>query len=360
MFCKSCGQQFNDNDKFCSKCGINKDLESSEKETAATRSDNTHQMSGLKQPVSLNTKRQLTIFGIIIAILMIVFFTICTFNDSAIFNEVKAKFTNGTGKQEIAVENLVLSKENYNLGLKQFNDKKYLEALDSLNKVIKEDKGSYNDAQDKINQCRKLYSDANFTSGAQLTTPSSSASTSSTPAEPSTTTATTETSPTPSPSAVNDYQNLKTRVDSLNQQVKINPNDIGLQQDLGNAYYDLASVAQQVALTEAKGYFNQAILHYQNVLKTKKDINVMTDLATAAFYAGQSDLADKTFKEALALQPDFEQALFNYGVFLSEVKKDYLAAISVWQKALDKNPKGPNADKILQLINQTKGMQDAK
>lgn len=161
-------------------------------------------------------------------------------------------------------------------------------------------------------------------------------------------------------SPANDYKNFKARVDNLNEQVKINPNDIGLQQDLGNAYYDLALAAQQIAPTEAKEDFNQAIIHYQNVLKTKKDINVLTDMATAAFYGEQSDLADKTFKEALALQPDFEQALFNYGVFLSEVKQDYPAAISIWQKALDKNPKGPNADKFQQLITQTKGMQDAK
>ncbi|MFZ3101468.1 MAG: hypothetical protein WA131_00825 [Desulfitobacteriaceae bacterium] len=161
-------------------------------------------------------------------------------------------------------------------------------------------------------------------------------------------------------SPANDYKNFKARVDNLNQQVKINPNDLGLQQDLGNAYYDLASAAQQIAPTAAKEDYNQAIIHYQNVLKTKQDINVLTDMATAAFYGEQSDLADKTFKEALALQPDFEQAMFNYGVFLSEVKQDYPAAISIWQKALDKNPKGLNADKFKQLITQTQGMQKAK
>ncbi len=161
-------------------------------------------------------------------------------------------------------------------------------------------------------------------------------------------------------SPANDYNNYKSRVDNLNQLVKTNPNDIGLQQDLGNAYYDLASVAQQIAPSEAKEDYNQAILHYQNVLKTKKDINVLTDMATAAFYGEQSDLADKTFKEALALQPDFEQALFNYGVFLTEVKQDYPTAISMWQKALDKNPKGPNAEKFNQLITQVKGLQETK
>ncbi|MHB8126311.1 MAG: tetratricopeptide repeat protein [Desulfitobacteriaceae bacterium] len=160
-------------------------------------------------------------------------------------------------------------------------------------------------------------------------------------------------------SPTDDYKNFKSLVDNLNQQVKTNPNDIGLQQALGNAYYNLAMTAQQIAPNEVKEDFKQAINNYQNVLKTKKDINVLTQMATAAFYGEQSDLADKTFKEALVLQPDFEQALFYYGVFLSEVKQDFPAAIGMWQKALDKSPTGPNADRFKQLIAQTKSIQDA-
>jgi len=89
---------------------------------------------------------------------------------------------------------------------------------------------------------------------------------------------------------------------------------------------------------------------------TKQDIDVLTDMATAAFYSGQSDLAEKSYKEALNERPDFQQALFNYGVFLSYVKKDYPAAIRMWQTALDKEPNGPNADRLKQLIPQTKDM----
>lgn len=51
-----------------------------------------------------------------------------------------------------------------------------------------------------------------------------------------------DTSPTPSSSSNNsDYSSFKNQVNSLNQQVRSNPNDIPLQQDLGNAYYDLAT-----------------------------------------------------------------------------------------------------------------------
>ena len=168
------------------------------------------------------------------------------------------------------------------------------------------------------------------------------------------------TSPASSSSSSNnsnsDYNSSKNQVNVFNQQLSSNPNDIPLQQDLGNAYYDLARVAQKVAPNEAKDDYILAIKYYQNVLKTKQDINVLTDMATAAFYSGQSDLAEKSYKEALNERPDFQQALFNYGVFLSYIKKDYPAAISMWQTALDKEPNGPNADQIKQLIPKTRDM----
>jgi tetratricopeptide (TPR) repeat protein len=156
------------------------------------------------------------------------------------------------------------------------------------------------------------------------------------------------------------YQSQKSQVEYLKQQVAANPDDIELKQNLGKAYFNLAISAMQTAPAEMNEDFNMAIKNYQDVLKTKKDINVLTDLAVAAFYGQQSDLAEQTFKEALTLQPDFELALIYYGLFLSEVKKDYTTAIGMWQKALDKNPTGPNADFLKQYIDQAESMQNQK
>lgn len=159
-----------------------------------------------------------------------------------------------------------------------------------------------------------------------------------------------------SSSGNSDYVNLKNQVNVLNQKVRSNPNDSSLQQELGNAYYDLGTMARTVAPNEAREDYLQAIKYYQSVLNTKKDINVLTDMSTAAIYTGQNDVAEKGFKEALTENPDFIQALFNYGVFLSEIKKDYASAISVWQTALDKDPNGPNAERLKQIIPQAKDM----
>ena len=162
----------------------------------------------------------------------------------------------------------------------------------------------------------------------------------------------------PDSALADNYQKAKNKVADLSQQAEANASDVELQQKLGDAYFELAIAALQVTPDEVKADFNQAVKSYQTVLAAKQDINVLTDLATAAFYGEQYDLADQTFKQALAVQPDFEQALFYYGVFLSEVKQDYAAAIELWQKALNNNPAGPNADWLKQYIAQTQSRQE--
>jgi len=162
----------------------------------------------------------------------------------------------------------------------------------------------------------------------------------------------------PDSALADNYQKAKDKVADLSQQAEANASDVELQQKLGDAYFELAIAALQIAPDEVKADFNQAVKSYQTILAARQDINVLTDLATAAFYGEQYDLADQTFKQALALQPDFEQALFYYGVFLSEVKQDYAAAIELWQKALNNNPAGPNADWLKQYIAQTQSRKE--
>ena len=69
-------------------------------------------------------------------------------------------------------------------------------------------------------------------------------------------------------------------------------------------------MAQIVSPYEVIEDYNQAISYYENVLNTKKDINVLTDMATAAFYSGQNDLAEKSFKEAVQRYYDLDLDYF--------------------------------------------------
>lgn len=151
---------------------------------------------------------------------------------------------------------------------------------------------------------------------------------------------------------VADYASQKARVEGLAQQAKANPANVQLQTDLGNAYYDLGMAAQEAAPTEMQADLKLAIEAYQNVLKTNKDPNVMVDMATAAFYSGENDLAEKSFKEALAIKPDFYNALFNYGIFLSHIKQDWAGAITQWKKAENVAQNSADKDRIKGLISQ--------
>lgn len=143
-------------------------------------------------------------------------------------------------------------------------------------------------------------------------------------------------------------QGLQSQIKSLSQAVQSNPQDTATRLNLANSYYDLAMVTLGGNTPEQAGpIFKQATAEYQEVVKTQKDINVLVDMATAAFYGGEVDLADKTFKEALLEKPDFLNALANYGIFLMNAKSDYMGAIAQWNTALTTaNPSAEDKERL--------------
>lgn len=147
-------------------------------------------------------------------------------------------------------------------------------------------------------------------------------------------------------------QTFQSQVDSLTQAVKANPEDVSTRLNLANAYYDLAmATLSDNAPDKASPIFMQAVSEYQEVAKSQKDVNVLVDMATAAFYGGDNDIADKTFKEALAMKPDFLNALLNYGFFLMSAKNDYMGAIAQWNTALIKaNPSPADEERLRSFI----------
>ena len=152
--------------------------------------------------------------------------------------------------------------------------------------------------------------------------------------------------------ATAEYQAQKLRIDAMVQQSKVDPENVPLQTALGNEYYEAGVAAQKVAPDEMKANFSKAVEAYQIVLKTKKDPNVIVDMATSAFYSGNYDLADKSYKEALVIQPNFISALFNYGIFLSQAKQDWAGALDQWKKALPLAQKSADKEQIQAMISQ--------
>jgi tetratricopeptide (TPR) repeat protein len=154
------------------------------------------------------------------------------------------------------------------------------------------------------------------------------------------------------PNSVADYQAQKVRLAAIAERAKADPSNVMLQIDLGKEYSDAGVAAQSVAPAEVQENFRAAVEAYQNVLKTNKDPNVMIDMATAAFKGGDNELAEKSFKEALTIKPDFYNGLVNYGVFLASVKQDLAGAIIQWQKAQNLAPDSSEKARLGTLISQ--------
>ena len=148
------------------------------------------------------------------------------------------------------------------------------------------------------------------------------------------------------------YQAKKQSIAAIAEQATKDPGNVQLQSALGNAYYDAGVAASEVAPTEVAENYRHAVEAYQNVLKTNKDPNVMVDMATAAFQSGDNDLAEKSFKEALVLKPDFYNGLVNYGIFLANVKQDMAGAITQWQKAQNIAQSSSEKEQMKSLIDQ--------
>lgn len=131
-----------------------------------------------------------------------------------------------------------------------------------------------------------------------------------------------------------EYQAQKLRIDAMVEQAKIDPEKIPLQTALGDEYYQAGMTAQMVAPTEMKENFSKAVQAYQKVVETNKDANIMVNLATSAFYSEDNELAEKSYQEALEINPEFLNGLIYYGFFRAYAKQDWAGAIEQWQKAL--------------------------
>ncbi|SHN69320.1 tetratricopeptide repeat protein [Desulfitobacterium chlororespirans] len=133
-------------------------------------------------------------------------------------------------------------------------------------------------------------------------------------------------------------KNYQDQINSLKQALEANPQDTQTRLALADTYYDwgMQTLSQDMAeenLATTTSILQQAVTEYQEVLKTEKNASILVDMATAAFYTSQNELADQTFQEALQEDPNFYNGLYNYGVFLYS-QGDYGKAIEQWEKAL--------------------------
>lgn len=133
-----------------------------------------------------------------------------------------------------------------------------------------------------------------------------------------------------------------TQAAPLLAQLKTDPNNVALLENIGDIYYD----AQQ---------YPTAIEYYQRALNLQpSNTSIRTDMGTAIWYTGNADGAITEFKKSLTYEPAKANTLFNLGIVLWQGKHDGAGAVAAWQKLLAANPNYENKEKVQQLIAEAK------
>ena len=139
-------------------------------------------------------------------------------------------------------------------------------------------------------------------------------------------------------------------VAALEAAVAANPEDTAARLKLADAYFNLGLQEKATMPEQAVRHFRQAAGAYQEAVKRRDSVQATVNLAVAAFYGKDDDLAEQVFKAAVIKYPYTFDVHFNYGIFLYHAKQDYSASIEEWQRALELKPSGPQADQLHKLI----------
>jgi tetratricopeptide (TPR) repeat protein len=110
----------------------------------------------------------------------------------------------------------------------------------------------------------------------------------------------------------------------------------------GNAYYD-------------SGDWMNAIKMYEQALAIDpRNADVRTDMGTAYRNLGMPERALAEYRRALQQEPSHLNARYNLGVVYANDKKNYSAAIRVWEEILKIAPNYPQAGRVRAMIDALK------
>ena len=130
------------------------------------------------------------------------------------------------------------------------------------------------------------------------------------------------------------YQAQIEGLEAMASQIEIDPDNLPLLRALADGYYRAGFDAQYVKPEDAQGNFERAVDYYLLIIETEDDAFVMLNLANVAYYSGNNDLAEQTYEDILAGDPEFVLALIAYSMFLLEAKEDYAGAEEQLERAL--------------------------
>ncbi|MDR3738549.1 MAG: tetratricopeptide repeat protein [Terracidiphilus sp.] len=112
----------------------------------------------------------------------------------------------------------------------------------------------------------------------------------------------------------------------LLEKLKSNPNNTALLLQVGALYH-------------ASHQYEQAAAYYGKVVQLDpKNVPARTKLAASLYRGGNPDGAIDQLNQALNVEPNDANSLFNLGMIKFEGKQDSKGALAAWQKLLKTNP----------------------
>ena len=136
-------------------------------------------------------------------------------------------------------------------------------------------------------------------------------------------------------------QSMDQQIELLLEQLRKSPDDPSLLAELGKVYYQ-------------KRQFAMAAMYYEDSVKIKPDAVVLVKLGGAYHFDGDDDKAISAWNRALNLDPKNPDALFNIGFIKLRSQGDAKAAIAAWQKLIKTNPNHPKRAQVEALIAEAK------
>jgi len=133
----------------------------------------------------------------------------------------------------------------------------------------------------------------------------------------------------------------KIDIGALKERLNRDIDDMDAALSLANAYYDVNDAPS-------------AILYYRRVLDINPDMpNVLTDMGAMYWRNDDIGLAEKAFRDAIAVDSVFGAAYLNLGFLLRDAKGNLTEARAIWNQFLEVNPQHELAGKAKDLLRET-------
>jgi protein O-GlcNAc transferase len=136
---------------------------------------------------------------------------------------------------------------------------------------------------------------------------------------------------------------------AFNQALRLDPNLSAAKECMGALWLARTDMKRDESLRIAKHWFSEALRHERNA-------RVLTFLGNVDSPLGDDSAAQKSFEEAISLDPEYEEALFNLASL--EAESDSAKASSLLQRALEIDPQYAAAHRQLGLLFQKQGDQE--